>query len=475
MGCMVGPDFQRPAAPNVQNFADQPAEMPNQRLAAGQDIPAEWWTLFRSEKLKRLIEKAFARSPDLESAQAALTQAKESLFAQEGSLMPALDISGMGKRLSLNSGMFGDPNGNGGIMMAMYNASLNLSYTIDTFGALRRQLEDLGAQVDYQRFQWEAAYLNLASNIAAAAIGEASLREQIGILQDVAVSQEQSLEILNQQWRLGATTWSAVLSQESALNQARADLVTLRQQLAQTRHRIAMLAGQLPGEALTEEFTLADLQLPEEIPLSLPSKLVEQRPDIRSAEALLHSASAQVGVATAKRFPDLTINASIGSFATKAGMLFTPASEIWSQGFNLAQPLLQWGKLSHGLDAAKAAFAEAQAKYRSTVLQAFQNVADVMKALEADHQVLTVQQNASRIAAENLALSNAQIQAGALSYLNLLDAQRNYQQARVGLAKAQAARLSDSAALLQALGGGWWNRPPDTSDSGDAAAENAER
>lgn len=458
-GCTLGPDYHRPDLPATARYTPQPVTLTGQHLKLDRDIPSEWWGLFRSPKLKVLIAEALAHNPDLASAQAALAQVRENLASQQSGTLPSFQGSAMTRYQSISSGMFGNPNGPD-FRFSIYDISASVSYTVDVFGRVRRQIEDQAAQEQYQRFQLEAAYLTLTSNLVANVIQEASLREQIDTLQALLALQEQGLAILRQQAQLGAVAESAVLSQASALNESRANLIALRQQLEQSRHQLAVLSGRFPGESLPGTFTLAELQTPAELPLSLPVKLVEQRPDIRSAEAAAHSASAQVGVATAKMFPDLTLKADLGSFATQASKLLTPGSGIWGVGLNLAQPLFEWGKNVHAKNAAIAGFEQAAAKYRGTVLQAFQNVADVLKNLEADQETLDVQAASVHLAEQNLALAQAQAATGGLSYLALLDSQRGYKQAQLGWIKARAAQLADSAALFQALGGGWWNRKP---------------
>ncbi|SMF97322.1 efflux transporter, outer membrane factor (OMF) lipoprotein, NodT family [Methylomagnum ishizawai] len=459
-GCTLGPDFRRPELSTAASYTGvRPVTPPSQRIRVGRDIPAEWWTLFRSHELKGLIERAFINNPDLASAQASLAQVRENLASQQSGTLPSFQASAMSRYQSIASGMFGNPNGPD-YRFAIYDISASVSYTVDLFGKVRRQIEDQTAQEEYQRFQLEAAYLTLAGNIVANAVQEASLRGQLASLEELAELQRQGLDILRQQAQLGAVAESAVLSQASAFNESQANLIALRQQLAQSRHQLAVLTGRFPGEPLPEEFTLDDLQAPTELPLSVPLKLVEQRPDVRSAEAAAHSASAQVGVATAKMFPDISLKADLGSFATQASQLLMPGSGIWGVGLNLAQPLFEWGKNTHAQQAAIAGFQQAAAKYRSSVLQAFQDVANTLKNLEADHQTLEVQASSVQIAQENLTLAQAQSETGGLSYLALLDSQRNYKQAQLGWIKARATLLGDSAALFQALGGGWWNRTP---------------
>lgn len=459
-GCTLGPDYRRPPPPAASGYTADRIRPGNQRLKPGADIPADWWRLFRSPKLKALVTRALARSPDLEAAQAALTAARETLAAQESALLPALDASGSVKRQKVSGALFGNPDFQGSVF-TVYNGSLNVSYTFDVFGGIRRQLEAKEAEADYQRFQLEGARLTLASNLVASAIEEASLRERLALSESMAADQQQRLDILRSQRQLGGIADAAVLAEEADLSRTKATLPPLQKQLDQVRHRLAVLSGMPPGSRLAEEFRLEDLQLPEELPLSVPAKLIAQRPDIRAQEALAHAASARIGVATTKLFPDFTLTASVGTVATRAGDLFMPGSGIWNTGLNLLQPVFHGGEGIHGRRAAMASFAEADARYRGIVLQAMQNVADVLKALEADAAELAARRAAAAAAGASLQLAEAQYDAGATSYLALLDARRVHAQSRLELVQIQATRHADTATLFHALGGGWWNRRED--------------
>lgn len=470
-GCAVGPDFHRPDAPEAKSYTETalPPETAAaatagggaQRFAAGQDIPAQWWTVFHSQPLDRLLRLALQDSPTLAAAQAALREAQELLRAEVGAvLFPSIDGNLSGERRKPSGASFGNP---GEIInpFTLYNASVNVSYRLDLAGGGRRGLESLQAQLDYQGFQLEGAYLTLASNIVTAAVQDASLRAQIRATREILAAQEKQLEVVERQFRLGAVSRPDVLAQQTQLAQTRATLPPLDKQLAQNRHRLAVLAGRLPGEAGLPEFDLDGLELPQELPVSLPSSLVRQRPDIRASEALLHEASAQIGVATANLYPQITLSGNYGSETIALHQLFGSGTAVWGIGAALLQPIFHGGELVAKRRAAIAAYDQAAAQYRETVLQAFQNVADTLRALEADASALKAQAEAEAAARAALDLSRRQFELGAVSYLSLLNAQRQHQQARIGLAQAQAARYADTAALFQALGGGWWNRPAD--------------
>jgi NodT family efflux transporter outer membrane factor (OMF) lipoprotein len=328
----------------------------------------------------------------------------------------------------------------------------------DVFGGTRRQVEALTAQEDAQRFQLEAAYLTLSANLVAAAMTEASLRGQIAATEEIIRIQRESLDILRRQQGLGQVAGAEVAAQEAALAQAEANLPPLQKQLGQQRHLISVLAGRFPSDQPPARFDLASLRLPQDLPVSLPSKLVDQRPDVRAAEANLHAASAQIGVATANRLPQFTLTGNVGTTALTLAGLAAPGNVFWSIAGNVAQTVFDAGTLFHKQRAAEAAFDQAGAQYRQTVLTAFQNVADALHALQEDAVALKAAAAAETAAKTSLAIAQRQLQLGAVNYLALLTAQNAYQTALSTRVQAEAARLSDTAALFQALGGGWWNR-----------------
>lgn len=477
MGCAVGPDFHRPPAPDVKGYTSEPlagstagadiAGGQPQTFKEGADIPGQWWTLFHSEDLNRLVERALRANPGLEAAQAALRQAQENADATKGTLYPSVDLTGSARRQKNTGAQFGNPNGQGSTF-TLYNASVGVTYGFDVFGLARRTLESIEAQEAFQRYQLEGAYLALTANVVTAAVQEASLRDQIVSSKEVIKIEDDQLEVLRQQFDAGAIAKAAVLAQQTALAQTRASLPSLEKQLAQIRNQLSALAGDFPSQDRGVAFDLMTLQLPEELPVSLPSQLVEQRPDIQAAEAQLHQASAQVGIATANLLPLVTISASLGSAATSASNLFSSGTMIWNLGADLTQPLFHGGTLTHQRRAAIAAYDQAAAQYRSTVIAAFQNVADVLRALQYDADTLRAQTQAAQAASESLDIARQQYEAGAISYLSLLNAQQTYQQTQLGLIQAKATRYADTAALFQALGGGWWHR----NDTAASAAQN---
>ena len=473
-GCAVGPDFHEPEAPKTSTYTstvlpEETVSTPGhagtaQRFVTGNDIPAQWWTLFHSEPLDRLIRQALTDSPSLALAQARLRQAQENLNAEIGVVSPKVDANLSAERKRFSPAAIGQPNVPSTVFN-LYNASVGVSYTFDVGGGWRRELEAMRAQVDYQSFQLEGAHLALTANIVTAAVREATLRAQRQAYEEIESLQKKELDLMENQFKLGGAKRTDVLAQRAQLAEIRAALLPLEKELAQTRHLLAVLAGKLPSDTDLPEFTLESLELPRELPVSLPSVLVRQRPDIRAAEALLHQASAQVGVATANLYPRITLSGSYGWEANSTADLFGSTTSIWNAGASLLQPLFHGGELTARRRAAVAVYNQASAQYRDTVLHAFRNVADTLRALDVDARTLKAQNESETIARETLDLTHQEYTLGAANYLSLLNAQRQYQQARINLVQSQALRYADTAALFQALGGGWWNR------SNESAAE----
>jgi NodT family efflux transporter outer membrane factor (OMF) lipoprotein len=478
-GCAVGPNFKEPVAPPAAGYvpagaqvpaATTAAESPNgqpQQFIDGLDIPGQWWTLFQSPALNALIERALAHNPTLESAQAALRQANENVAAERGALFPSVSANYQAQRSKTNGAQFGDPAA-GAFLYTLNTATVNVSYTIDAFGGIRRQIEQLQAQADYQRFALEASYLTLTANVVTTALGEASLRAQIAATEDIAHAQQRELDITQRRVTAGGASRADVLQQSATLQATLASLPVLRTQLAQQRNQLATYVGALPSEYDGGDFLLDTLALPADLPLSLPSKLIAQRPDVREYSALLHAATAQVGVATANLLPQLTLTGSYGGAGVQFSDLFSPAAAIWSIAGSATQPLFKGGQLVHQRRAAVAAAQEAAANYKATVLTAFENVSNTLYALEGDAEALAAEYAAERAAAGSLELVEAQYKAGGASYLQVLTAQQTYQNAAIALVKARAQRFTDTAALFQALGGGWWNRTDVAANSIDS-------
>jgi NodT family efflux transporter outer membrane factor (OMF) lipoprotein len=468
-GCAVGPNFERPAAPDVEGYTSTPlpAKTASAEVTGGEaqhfvqdlDIPGQWWTLFHSEALNALIEQALRNNPTLPAAEAALRLAWENVYAAEGASFPTAVASYSPSRNKTATGVVFTAASSGPPFFTLHTAQVVVTYAPDVFGGTRREVESLTATTEFQRFQLEAAYLTLTSNVVAAAVQEASLRGQIAATEEIIKIESESLGILRKQLELGQVAGADVAAVEATLAQAQATLSPLQKQLALQRDLLTALIGRFPSQEPSEKFELASLQLPQELPVSLPSNLVEQRPDIQSVAAQLHAASALIGVAIAAQLPQFTLTANAGTVANQIGQLFiTPETAFWTVAGNVAQTIFDAGTLLHKKRAADAAFDEAAAMYRSTVITAFQNVADALHALQSDAETLKAAYAAERAAFRSLEIARRQLQLGAIGYLGLLTTENTYQTALIALVQAQAARYADTAALFQALGGGWWNR-----------------
>jgi NodT family efflux transporter outer membrane factor (OMF) lipoprotein len=496
-GCAVGPRYHRPQAPANAGYAPTPLPQSSssapiqggeariqggeaQRLISGRDIPFEWWELFKSPALNALVEQAFRANPTIAAAQAAVVQAQELVYAQRGFFFPTLGANYNFERQKLAGNLTVDnapgTEGNGDnlnppvqnlnstphtapLFYNFHTAQLDVGFVPDVFGANYREMESLAAQRDAQRFALEATYITLASNVVAAAIQEASLRAQLDATRQLIAADEKSLQILRDQLQLGFAMRIDVAAQEAALGQAKMLLPPLHKQLEQTRDLIRALVGNLPNEAVPETFELDALQLPPELPLSLPARIIEQRPDVRAAEAELHAANAQVGVAVAAMLPQFSITATLGGNADEFGWLFRTGGSYWTLMGSVTQPLFEGGTLLHRKRAASAALKQAAAQYQNTVITAYQNVADTLHASLSDADALAADVRAEQAAKLSYDLAQRQIQAGYVNYLFLLSAETAYLQTLLTRVQAQATRYGDTVALFQALGGGWWNRP----------------
>ncbi len=482
-GCAVGPRYHRPQAPADAGYA--PAALPDssasapvrggeaQRLINDRDIPFEWWELFQSPALTALVAQAFKANPTLPAAQAALAEAEELVRAQRGFFYPTVAAGFQGERVKVagnntqSSSLGIQANGNNlgqpvqaavPLYYAFYTAGLTVGFVPDVFGANRRQVESLAAQRDAQRFALEATYVTLASNVVGAAVQEASLRAQIDATRQIIAAEEQSLKILRDQFQLGFVMGIDVAAQEAALAQAETLLPPLEEELEQTRDLIRALAGNLPNQDVPETFELDALALPPELPLSLPAKLIEQRPDVRAAEAQLHAANAEVGVAVAAMLPQFSISGTLGGAADQIPWLFRTGGSFWTAVGGVTQPVFEGGTLFHQERAAKAALRQAAAQYQITVIAAYQNVADSLHASLSDADTLAGAVEAENAAKVTYDLTRRQLEAGYANTLALLSAETTYEQALLARVQAQATRYGDTIALFQALGGGWWHR-----------------
>jgi len=502
-GCAVGPNFHKPVAPANAGYMTAPLPEATasanlvggdaQRFVTGQDISFRWWEAFGSPALNSLVKKAFRANPTIRSAQAALRQAQELVYAQQGYFYPTVAAIYNFERQKLAGNLTGTSapgvQGNGTAILAYQSpspappphneplyfnfqtAQVTVGFVPDVFGSNRRKVESLDAQAQMQRLQLEATYLTLASNVVAAAIQEASTRAQIAVIKQLIDYNEKSLQVLRDKLRLGYAMRIDVAAQEEALAQARQLLPPLEKQFDLTRDLIRALVGQLPNEEVEETFELAALKLPQDLPLSLPSKIIEQRPDVRAAEEQLRSVNAQVGVAVAAMLPQFSITGAAGGTATTFPWLFRSGGPFWNLIGGVTQPVFEGGTLLHTKRAADQALLQAAADYQTAVLTAYQNVADTLHAILSDADGLVAAVEAERAAKVTLDLTHERMRDGYTDYLTNLAAEMAYQQALLGLVQAQAVRFGDTAALYQALGGGWWNRTVAASSAGDHDAQ----
>jgi NodT family efflux transporter outer membrane factor (OMF) lipoprotein len=486
MGCMVGPDFQKPDPPETDTYTEdalpaQTVDAPGvkgghaQVFKVGGDIPEQWWELYQSPKLNDLIIHGLENSPDLRAAEATLLSAQDDLRALIGeTLYPSagLELDAGREQLSAFDSLEGTP---GSVLsdfpvqlLDLYNANVTVSYVLDVFGGNRRAIEALRANLDFERYQLKATYLALTANIVTTAILEGSLRAQIKATNEIIAKETKLLNIIQNNFEIGSASQFDVLAQETILAQTSATLPPLENSLAQTRHALAVLVGEYPGSKTLPEFYLEDLHLPHELPVSLPSILINQRPDIQSAEAQLYVASANVGVATANLLPTFPITASIGANSDSLSDFFTHNNIYWDWQASVLQPIFEGGSLLAQRDSAIATFEAALAQYESTVLTGLQNVADSLTALESDAKVLRETAIAEQAARQTLSITEKQYKIGSADYLDLIYAQTAYQQTYLDRINAEAARYADTAALFQALGGGWWDEDDESEDEASA-------
>ncbi|OHX11709.1 RND transporter [Chromobacterium sphagni] len=460
-GCMLGPDFVRPAPPQADRYTQEPlaatiaADGQAQQFAPGAALPADWWRLFGSAPMNGVVEQALARNPTLQSAEASLRQSQDNLRAGYGIFFPSLDAGLSATRMRSAPQQQGSTNE--ATVFNVVTASGVISYPLDWFGGERRAVEGLAAQVDLQRNAGRAAYLTLSANVVDACIARAAYAAQLRATEQLIALETEQLRSVEAQVDAGTTPYAAILSQQALIAGNQAQLAALRQKISQAEHLLALLMGSLPEQAALPDIALDSLALPATLPLSLPSELVRQRPDILQAEARLHAASADIGVATAAMFPSLSLSATYGSAGSKPGNFLAAGNRFWGVGPALAMPLFHGGSLWYGRQAAIDAYRQQEANYRQTVLQAFGQVADALNALQHDAQALQAQRDARNAAAGALQLLQANYRAGLVAYLDVLSADIQLHGADIAYLQAVAQRQQDTVALLAALGGGWWS------------------
>jgi len=468
-GCAAGPNFKAPPPPTTTGYVprseaaasddDAGPAAPKQTLALGEKVAADWWTLFRSPDLDQVVQEAIAGSRTLESAKARLTQAREAIAASSSALYPQVGLTAGVARERVSATEFGlgprafplPPNFN------LFQVGPTASYTLDLFGGARRHIEQQSALADYQRDQLAAAYLTLTGDTVTEVVQVATIRGLLKVVGDILDIDRENLDLVRKERQAGTVPDSDVVIAESQLAEDETLQPGLEQQQSAAKHALAVLLGRAPGDWSPPDFDLASLTLPDQLPVSLPSELVHQRPDIQAAEAQLHAASAEIGIATAQLYPAITLSAAASTSALDARQLFDSAGLVWSIAAGLTQPLFDGGLRRAERRAALAAFKASAADYQQTVIQAFGQIADILQALTHDAHLLAAQQHALDMASESVRLQRISYSRGGTGILNLLDAQRQYQQALLAFTRAQAMRYQDTIQLLVALGGGWWD------------------
>ena len=468
-GCAVGPNFVKPAPPRGGGYAarppDQTVATPGvvggaaQRFVVGAGVGASWWRLFGSTQLDELIRRALAHNPDLGAARAALTAAHENLLAQRGAYLPGVSAgfaASRARQSTLLAPVPNYPSVPNEFQYDLFTPEVSVSYVPDVFGLNRRTVESARAGEQAVRFEMIATYDTLVANVAVGAIEEAALRAQVAATRRLIATDRAMTRILRLRYAKGYASRLDLAAQQAQGAMVAATLPPLEKALAQQRDLLAVLVGAPPNRGPKNPFALTSLHLPQRLPLSVPSRLVEQRPDVRQAQANLHAASAEIGIAVANRLPDLTLTANAGSTSLALADLFSAGTGFWGIGASLSAPIFEGGALLHRERAAKAAYLQAAEQYRSAVLTAFQNVADCLAALQQDARGLRAAAAADRATKIAFDLSRRQYAAGYAGNLSLFGAEQAYLQARINLIQAQANRFADTAALFEALGGGWW-------------------
>ena len=457
-GCAVGPNYHRPPLSPAAGYgsATSPvSEAP--QLQLGGDVSAEWWRTFHCAALDALVAEALNNNQTITAARAALKAAHETVLAQKGYYFPSIQGSIQPSRQHFAETL-ASPTASGDSLYTLTTSELSISYTPDVFGSNRRQVENLVALEEAQRFELAAARTTLANNVVAAAVQDASLRAQIDATNLIISDQQHILTSLRRQFQLGQASQADIAAQEALLAQSEATLPPLQKQFEINRDLLAALVGRTPSEPPSATFQLSDFASPGELPMSLPARLVAQRPDVRMAEAQLHAASAAIGVAVAARLPNLDIEGAVGSSTLGLGVSLSNNATFWSVAANLVQPIFEGGTLLHRQRSAEAAYDQAKAQYETTVVGAFQNTADTLHAIEQDSATAAAQARARAAASHSLRIAEQQLGLGDISPVVLMGAEQAEAQARLALAQAQASQYQDVAALFQALGGGWWNQ-----------------
>ncbi|HXZ60800.1 MAG TPA: efflux transporter outer membrane subunit [Steroidobacteraceae bacterium] len=474
-GCAVGPSFQRPEAPPVTHYVQRAdpvdtvsAHGAAQHFTPGAKVAADWWRLFECARLDAIVTEALAANPGLEAAQASLRQSEDNLRSGYGIFYPQVEADAAATRQRFSPLKFGSSASSS--IFNLFTLSASASYALDLFGGERRMIEGLHAQVDLQRATEQAAYITLISNIVNTVVARAAYRAEIDATRELIELQRQQVGLAEVQVRAGTVPYSNVLSLRSQLASAEATVPQLEQRLSQADDLLAALVGHVPAEWTPPDITLAELTLPAELPVSLPSELVRQRPDVLVAEATAHGSSANVGVATAAMLPSINLTGNYSANGTTTSQLTSADGRAWAVGAGLTQPLFEGGTLWYRRKAALDQYRQASALYAQVVLSAFAQVADSLQALEHDAAALRAQDDALAAAKEALHLVQANYEAGLATYLDVLIADALYHQATINDLQLVAVRYQDTVALYVALGGGWWTDAQRLAPGADAGA-----
>ena len=487
VGCAVGPNFESPDAPEVSRYTpEQLSKVDGAKgtvihLKAGADIPERWWEAFHNKKLNKLIANAIEHNQTLEAAEASIRVAYFNAEAQKGLFLPQLALSPGGSanldsnyfaNIVLNQKLNSQSYPNPGSVLSniavpsttavpppwsyrLVTPTATMAYTPDVWGKIRRTVEALEAQEDVARYQLEAAYLAMTSNVALTAITEASLRSQYEAIERIIAIEHEALEMMRTQFKVGWASEADVLAQESLYAQAKQLLPPIQKQIAFARNLLTALGGDYSTAQSTDLFTLSELRLPKSLPVSMPSKLVRQRPDVRAAEANMHMAAAEIGIAIGARLPEFNLNSAGGASSYHFEYVFMQGTLFYNILGSATTPVFQGFTLLNRQKAAEANFDQATALYRATVIQAFQDVADMLRSLQADSEAVKAALYSEEVAKRQLDILRAELKIGSVSVLMLLNAENNYMMATVSRIQAEGNRLGDVAGLFMALGGGW--------------------
>lgn len=457
--CTLGPNFDRPEAPVGAGYSS--ATPPGRHFLEGAQIADDWYRLFHSDALNALVRTTLAENPDLESARHGLLAAQDELKAVAGAELPSLGASAGLTRAHINGSYLYEPVKAIDVTGNQYSAGLNLAYDLDIFGGIRRSIESEAAKAANTRDETLNTYVSLVDQTVVAAFDYAAAEAEIGATRTLIREQQDQLDLTRRQEQAGKINHSDTLQAETLLETTRASLPALEKQRDVSRNALARLNGKSPDQFAMPALALKDFTLPAEMPISLPSALIRQRPDILAAEDTLHAAEAQIGVAAAARLPSLTISAQYAQEATTLRDLFTQPGGLWTVGGNIAAPLFEGGTLAARETEARDLYRKSLAAYRGTAINAMVEVANALQAIGHDASGYDAHSRALASAAAGRDLTLAQFRAGKVSELQVLVAEQQYQTALLSHVQADVLRFTDVAELMRALGGGWWNATND--------------